>query len=114
MDKKRETILRKLVSFSEPLENISDQLSLFKWDYEGEPYFIYSSDLIAVLSRFLSGEIEGSSVERWADLIECRDDLDYANENHEQLREAIHILANPLINEDISPNLCQNLLNKLK
>ncbi|EDN66214.1 hypothetical protein BGP_4156 [Beggiatoa sp. PS] len=38
--KQRQQVLQALVTFSQPLDVLSQALSRFEWDYEGEPVII--------------------------------------------------------------------------
>jgi len=47
-----------------------------------------------MLEAFTNSEIEPQHLEKWANAIECRDDVGFASE---ALKEVIHELANPLL-----------------
>jgi len=98
-----------LVEFMGDLEEISNSLSRFPWDSDDELVKLESRHLESALSRYLSGELCASSLEKWANLIECRDDIDY-----EEFAEQIRVLANPIITEEISSALARTMLKTLR
>lgn len=48
-------------------------------------------DLTDILARWSSGQMTAEDVEEWANAIECRDDVDFENE---EVSEVISELAN--------------------
>lgn len=106
-------VLSDLVGFSEPLSNISNELSKLDWEYEGEPFIIRAIQIIEVLQRYVSGEIESIEIEEWANLIECREDIEFEKDKRNMLENAIYQLANPVLEGDITPEICKKLLMTL-
>jgi len=105
----RQQVLQALVTFSQPLEVLAQALKQFKWDYESEPVIIEPFHLVSVLNRFLSHQLEAQQIENWANLIECREDLDYESANQEQLEQVIYELANPEIEGPLTIERCQQI-----
>lgn len=103
-------VVSSLVTFSKPLEEISNELSIFDWDYEGEPLIVKSDEIIEVLRRYISGEINAKEIEGWANLIECREDIVFEAEKESELEGVIYRLANPLLEEPISVSLCKQFV----
>lgn len=93
----RRQILQELVAFSQPLEFIAKEISQLEWDYDGKPFIIKPIHIVNVLNRFLFGDLTAKEVEDWANMIECREDLEYEKYNPEQLDKIIYELANPSI-----------------
>jgi hypothetical protein len=105
----RQQVLQALVTFSQPLDILTQALNQFEWDYEGKPVIIEPFHLVSVLNRFLSHQLEASQIEKWANLIECREDLDYEAANQEQLEQVIYELANPEIEGPLTIERCQQI-----
>lgn len=109
----RQETLSALVQFREPLAVIEARLSAFEWDWNGAPLVTLTRrQIVSVLKRFVSGEIDAETVERWADLIECRDGIEDEPGHEELVLEAIHHLANPILHgslEEIASNLMARL-----
>jgi len=101
--------LEKLIEFSCDLKQISHFLSRIPWDSDDELVKLESRHLESALTCYLAGELCASSLEEWANLIECRDDIDY-----EEFSEQIHVLANPMITEEISSDLAKTMLGILR
>ena len=51
--------------------------------------------------------------EAWADLIECREDIDYQSERDEEILEAIYVLANPALNGPLDEALTDQVIASL-
>lgn len=103
-------ILKKLIIFSEPLDRLSKSLSMLDWDYEGEPLIVTASDIKKVLNLFLAGERTAVELEGWANLIECREDLEFEEQLHEEIDNVIYCLANPALQGSITSDFCKELL----
>ena len=103
-----------LLTLSESLDSVVRQLSQFEWDYESSPVILHSSHVIAALERFLSGELTAYEIEDWANLVECREDIEYAGMNQTLLEEAVFSLANPTLEGQLSSQVCTELLDRLK
>jgi hypothetical protein len=60
---------------------------------------ISEKDFLTVIKNCLNGELAFEDIERWADAIESREDLNFENED---MQEIIFELANPEINGKIN------------
>ena len=68
--------------------------------------------IVAVLQRFVSGEIDASAVEAWANLVEGREDIQDEPNHEEVILAAVHDLANPVLQgrlEDIASEMLASL-----
>ena len=96
----REAILSSLISFDAPISKLTTELSALTWD--SEPVVTLARhDIVAVLERFSSGEIDALTVEEWANLVECREDIDFEPGHTDVIQAAIHDLANPLLSGEL-------------
>ena len=109
----RFSVLKDLVSFSKPIDELSNMLSQLSWDYDGEPFIVNSIDVKSVLERFLDGRCTAKDLEDWANLIECREDLELEEHKFEELENVIDCLANPTLQGEITTASCKNLLASL-
>lgn len=112
MNKRLET-LKNLVSFSRPLGELLSDLSEFSWDYQGEPLVVTSFQIIEVLQRYIYGEIDTEEVEQWANMLECREDIEFEKSNEKQLENVIYSLANPELEGKINIDLCNHFVKHL-
>jgi hypothetical protein len=97
--------------------NYSDykmEIQKYPWDCDSELYFLTKEDLLSVFSRFQSGELDSVTIEKWANFLECRDDLGYQIEHEDDLREIIFLLANPVINYSIDAKLVTELTEEIR
>lgn len=111
---KRIDVLEDLIRFSKDVSVLEKNLSKFNWDYEREPIIIKGSAVQAVLERYLNGEYTAKDLESWANLIELREDLEFEQEKYEVIEDVIYRLANPDLQEKLTPVLCNQLLTLLK
>lgn len=106
-------VLGDLVAFSKPVSVLADSLSKFDWDYEGQPLIVMASQIREVLKCFLAGECSAQELEGWANLIECREDLEFEERKHEEISNVIYCLANPILEGEITVDSCKALLASL-
>lgn len=100
-------VLRDLVTFNKPASVLSDSLSKFDWDYEGTPLIVMASQIREVLKRFLAGEYSAKELEGWANLIECREDLEFEEKKNGEIANVIYCLANPVLEGEITADSCK-------
>lgn len=105
--------LKDLVAFTKPVSVLVDSLSKLDWDYEGQPLIVMASQIREVLKRFLSGEYSAQELEDWANLIECREDLEFEEKKHEEIANVIYYLANPVLEGEITADSCKALIASL-
>jgi hypothetical protein len=105
----RRLILESLIQYTIPIERISADLGLLPWDSEEELVELREGDIIKILERYVNGELSAQSVESWANLIECREDIKMSN----RVTETILILANPALNGVLSIEGSRKLIARL-
>jgi hypothetical protein len=110
MNNDRSTVIENLVNFSRPLDELQRQLSGFDWDFEGVPIVLNLDHIVHVLRRYLSGELTASMVERWANLIEGREDLSFDNEHEKWITATIYELANPVLTAQLEIKRARELI----
>lgn len=106
-------VLRDLIAFSKPVDILSSNLSKFDWDYAGQPLIVAASQVRNVLERFLSGEYTAQELEGWANLIECREDLEFEEQKHDEIENVIYCLANPALQGEVTLDFYRELLSTL-
>ncbi|QEI11818.1 hypothetical protein [Cellvibrio japonicus] len=105
--------LKDLVAFNKPVSVLSASLSKFDWDYEGQLLTVMASQVQEVLKRFLAGKYSVQELEGWANLIECREDLEFEEKKHEEIANVIYCLANPVLEGEITADSCKALITSL-
>ena len=93
MNETRSLLLQELLHFTRPVADVVLNLSDFGWDSDEELVTLQADHVAAVLSRFLSGEIESHDVEDWANAIECREGIGMHLDS--PVADVLHALANP-------------------
>lgn len=96
----REVILSSLIRFDAPIPKLRAGLGSLTWD--SDPVVTLARrDIVAVLERFSTGEIDALTVEDWANLVECREDIGFESGYEDVIHAAIHDLANPLLSGEL-------------
>ena len=107
----RRAILLSVLALDRPVSELQSALSTLEWDYPIALAILTYSHVRSVLERFQAGQLRADDVEGWANMIELRDDLDFADE---MVQEMIFILATPAINGALDQQLAEELLNTLQ
>ena len=107
----RTEILKDLVLLQGNIEVLEKELSQYPWDIEKPLFKISTEDLSNLLKRSINDEINFETLTNWANAIECRDDIEFANE---KMQETIFELANPEINGEITKERLQEIVDELK
>lgn len=97
MNKNRLALVKALIELSLPLDELDSRLREFDWDFEDAPIELRRTHVIYALGRYLNGELSASDVERWANLVEGREDIYFEESSGGQLDEVIYELANPTL-----------------
>ena len=87
-----------------------EDLAPFGWDCERPLFEVRAEHVKHVLELFLQDETGSTNVELWADAIELRDDLTFSSD---PVREAVHVLANPVLEGPLDSSLAKALLARL-
>ncbi len=109
----RADLLRSLLRFDRPLSDLSAPLARFGWDSDRELATIERAHVLAILGRYLSGEIQPPDVEDWANAIEGREDIGYERGHEDGLREVVYELANPYLTRPLSVQSAKELMSCL-
>lgn len=86
----RKKLLLRLIGLSGDISELEEQLSKFSWDLDEELVVLTKEEMIMTLNKYISGEISLSTLEKWAEALEVRDDVGYEKEVHEM----VFVLAN--------------------
>lgn len=103
--------LSALVKVSIPVPEAISNLAQYPWDSDSDLIVLTPDDFSQVLSKFVRGELTDSDVEAWANALECREDIGYANSKASEL---LHELANPLLTMQLTPQRAALLLEMMK
>jgi hypothetical protein len=108
-DEDRRALLAALVRYELPVEPVLNQLASLPWDSTEEMVRIGVSDIVAILNRFIDGELSAEQVTEWADLLEVRDDVGIDPRHGNALREIVFRLANPNLRDAVTPALVSSI-----
>lgn len=109
----RRAALQRVVELSGPVDDLARGLTGFPWDVD-EPLVTLTPDHVAdVLRRYLAGALSDADVERWADLLEVRDDVHFDDSGEEAVSDVINLLANPLLHGPLTPARAEGCLRRM-
>ena len=106
-----EMVLKELLEFSLPKDVLDEKLKSIGWDTDFN-VVLKKAHIQAILQRYLSGQLNSEQVEWWANAIESREDIEVCNDN-QGVEDAIYQLANPVLTEQLSPSVANQLLLNL-
>jgi hypothetical protein len=111
----REDILKELISASTPLSSVLSELSQYPWDPQPSDKLVTlrAADICAVLQRFLSCELVSAEVEKWAEALESREDVEFDPTRFDQIKAGLHVLANPTLTQELTSQLAIRLIHDL-
>ncbi|WP_298258437.1 hypothetical protein [Bradyrhizobium sp.] len=93
----RQAVLTSLIQFSETVTRLKVALESFPWDVDNSIITLAKRDVIAILERFVVGEFDANALEEWANLVECREDIEFEPDHAQVISDAIFQLANPTL-----------------
>ncbi len=91
-------VLKSLVNFEKSLDKIKEDLKKFSWDSD-ELIFITKRDINKIIEKYKNNEISKEELIKWANIIECREDIGFDESNEKEIQKIIFALANPEISE---------------
>ncbi|WP_345104997.1 hypothetical protein [Mucilaginibacter panaciglaebae] len=107
----RRDILYDLIHFHGRLNDILKEISQFTWDAETPVITMTDSDFRTVLEKCIEDIISVRDIEEWANALECRDDIEFADK---KIHDAIFDLANPEINGVITKKGLYEIIRSLE
>jgi hypothetical protein len=110
----RTSLLARVVRYELPIEDTLALLRAYGWSSGRELVELTVADAVAILERYLAGALTGRQVQHWAELLELRTDLGYEARHGDELRRLLYVLANPEVNESLSPSLARRLRRLLR
>jgi hypothetical protein len=109
--KSRKSLITDLFFFNRDLIELKNDLTFYEWDSEQALLTIDKKKLYIIITKFISKSFTYHQIEEWANMIECRDDIDFETE---KLQQIIFELANPEINGEITKEKLLSILENLK
>ena len=106
----RKQLLLDLILLRGKTQDIKHEPSKQSWDSVSPIVKIDTQSMIFVLTKYIKGEISTDELEEWANLVECRDDIEIPS----LIQEFIFELANPEINGDITKKKVNDYVKALE
>jgi hypothetical protein len=110
----RNELLESLLCLARPTPEIVSDLASYGWDSEDRLVTLTRAHVVAVLRRFLSGDLAQDQVEEWANAVESREDIAIETAAERLLRDAIFELANPVLTRELTADLAADWIAALE
>ncbi len=111
--KNRKELLQNVLEYNSHFKLSAETLKSLNWDYNDEPAFLEKKHLKNILSHYLRGHLTTHNVQEWAEFLEVREDVDYRLQDEKLLSEFIHVLANPELEGNLTPEQAKSMISKL-
>ena len=103
--------LNNLLNLTVPISVAANELASVPWDSAMPLVPLLPAHILGVLTKFISGATSAAEVEAWANVIECREDVDYSSKS--PVGVALHELANPALTQPLTPQSARTLIKAL-
>ena len=111
----RQEALRAVVSLSHPFEEALRRLRSFEYTWsQPSRVELTCADVVAVLERYIAGSVDAVDVERWAEAIVGREDLEFAPGDEDALQGVLFRLSTPEITESLTRETAVSIVNELQ
>lgn len=110
--RRRHDVLVDLIELRRPLGAAIAAVKELPWDSDVEIVLLARANAVALLQRYLRGELGAADLERWADAIEGREDIGSEQGHEELLRAFVFETANPALAEHISDGYARRWLER--
>ena|ERR1017187_8634980 len=112
MDAERITVLKSLLQCRDNIDTLTHDLAKFSWD--SEPLiFLTVEDLKKVLEKYLSKRISINHLEKWANIIESREDIAFDPAKEDVIKDVVFNLANAGINHPITDGIIHEMITQI-
>lgn len=113
MDATRTNLLIDLIELRTPLIETKSGLAQYPWDHDTVLAVVTREHITSILKQYIAGELNDIQVEDWANAIEGRDDIGFEVNCEDELTEAIHQLANPILTKPLSEERAHKIIREL-
>ena len=95
-----------------PLAAVCAELRVFETQDSDYNYILPVGAVVAVVDLCIAGKISPETVIEWSNFFECRDEVDYFDEERQVITEVLFLLANPEINYPLTVENLKMIRNK--
>lgn len=96
-----------------PIDYLILKLNSFSWDIEEPLVTLTKLQMLAALKNFIENRVESVTLEKWAEFIECREDIAFETSYKEIISSIVFDLANPDLVGELTKEKAEKLINKL-
>jgi hypothetical protein len=109
----RAPLLRRVLAYELPIKPVLESLAALPYDCGDDLVLVSPKDVIQIIDRCTSGELSVAQATDWADLLEARDGVGFAQPRAERVAEIISRIANPTLYGDLTLDVLGELRAEL-
>jgi hypothetical protein len=106
----RTEILSDLIHFKKNPMDLQAEIAQYPWDSEAPLIVLTKDNFINIIQKAINDNLTLDEIEDWANVIECRDDIEMENE---KIQEYIFELANPVLNGELTKERLIEIVKEL-
>ena len=114
MKPNRSKVLDDLLNLKRPLLEIQKDLAQLEWDSNDKICVFDEKKLANILNEYINNNISEQNLELWANMIECREDIQIDKRQEKLIKHIIFTLANPYLEGEISKLSIEDFLKQLQ
>jgi hypothetical protein len=109
----RRAAVEALVELNGEIDDIVSVAQKFPFDADQPLVTLTCAHIDSILGRYLGGTLGADDVERWADAVEGRDDIQYREGHEKEIADLLFRLSGPEISGPLCPVTAQALRDEL-
>lgn len=113
----RKTLLEIILRYEDPgaLPELRRDLATYGYDCEEDLVTLTSATIVAVLERYLQGELTAKEVFEWVEFMEQREDIEFGRENEDDIgvQEIIFKIGTPELEGPLTVQRAEALIKVL-
>jgi hypothetical protein len=99
----RRAVIEALIELNGEVDGIVSAVRAFPFDVDQPLVTLTCAHIDSILERYLRGTLCANDVQRWADAVEGRDDIQYSEAQEGEIADVLFRLSSPEINGPLSP-----------
>lgn len=107
MMRSRYEVLNDIINFNGKVSDLQNELSHYEWDSAVPIIKISYINIKSALLLFVNDKISLDDLTAWANILECREDIEFEDE---EIEEMIFYLANPEINGNLTKEAAKEFI----
>jgi hypothetical protein len=107
-------VLNDLLNLKRPLLEIQEDLAQLNWDSNDKVCVLDGRKLENILNAYINNNVSNQDLELWANMVECREDIQIDERQKNLIKHIIFAMANPYLEGEINKPSAENFLRQLR